>query len=144
LKVENTTSPWEEWRPGYNPYRRSPFQILGLSTIVKGPGPIRNAIRQRRQRIQNTPERFPLFGEPLDVAEVNEAEDRILDPEARLYAELCTHRPKLVTIDLGDVPSRLAEVAPPIPTPQGVLNAKRLARLVPAPVERTFPSLIES
>ena len=143
--MEHATSPWAEWRPGYNPYRRTPFQILGLSATVKGPGPVRNAIRQRRQRIQNAPERFPLFGEQLDVAEVNEAEDRILDPETRLYAELCTHRPKLVSLDLGDVSSRLAEVTPPmIPTPQGVLNAQRLTRLVPAPVERTFPSLIES
>ena len=142
--MEHTTSPWTEWRHGYNPYRRTPFQVLGLNSTVKGPGPIRNAIRQRRKRIQNTPERFPLFGEPLDVAEVNEAEDRILDPEGRLYAELCTHRPKLVSVDLGDVPSRLAEVTPPIPNPQGVLNAQRLARLVLAPVERTFPTLIES
>lgn len=142
--MEHTTSPWDEWRPGYNPYRRTPFQILGLSTTVKGAGPIRNAIRQRRQRIQNAPERFPLFGEPLDVAEVNEAEDRVLDPEARLYAELCTHRPKAVSIDLGDGPSRLAELTPPIPTPQGVQDAQRLARFVPAPARRTFPPLIES
>ncbi|MGH3784987.1 MAG: hypothetical protein ACRDRG_00175 [Pseudonocardiaceae bacterium] len=141
--MEQATSPWEEWRPGYNPYRRTPFQILGLTPTAKGPGPVRNAIRQRRQRIQNAPERFALFGEQLDVAEVNEAEDRILNPETRLYAELCTHRPKLVSIDLRHVAGRLAEVLPPVPNPQGVLNAQRLARLVPAPVERTFPSLIE-
>lgn len=142
--MEYATSPWEEWKSGYNPYRRTPFQVLGLSTSVKGPGPIRNTIRQRRQRIQNTPERFPLFGEALDVAEINEAEDRILDPEARLYAELCTHRPKLISIDLGDVPDRLAGVTPPITDTQGVLRAQRFIRFVPALVERTFPSLIES
>jgi hypothetical protein len=140
----HTTSPWAEWRPGYNPYRRTPFQILGLSATVKGSGPIRSAIRQRKQRIQNTPEKFPLFGEPVDVAEVNEAEDRILEPEARLYAELCTHRPKLVSMDFGDVPGRLAEISPPLPNPHSVLNAQRLVRLVPPPMERTFPSLIES
>lgn len=142
--MTGTISPWEEWRPGYNPYRRTPFQILGLDPTAKGPGPVRSAIRQRRQRIQNAPERFVLFGERLDVAQVNEAEDRILNPEARLYAELCTHRPKLVSLDLGNVSSRLAEITPPIPNPQATVDARRLARLVPAPVERTFPSLIES
>lgn len=141
--MTDTTSPWEEWRPGYNPYRRTPFQILGLSVTLKGRGPIMNAIRQRRQRIQNTPERFPLFGEPLDVAQVNEAEERILNPETRLYAELCTHRPRMVSIDLEDVPSRLAGITPPIPDPGRVPDTQRLSRLVPTPVERTFPALIE-
>lgn len=140
--MAHTTSPWEEWRPGYNPYRRTPFQILGISATVKGRGPIRSAIRQRRQRIQTTPERFSLFGESLDVAAVNEAEERILDPEARLYAELCTHRPRLVSIDLSDVSGPLSEMTPPILDP-GTPDIQRLIRLVPPPVERTFPTLTE-
>lgn len=138
------TSPWEEWRSGHNPYRRTPFQILGLSVTMKGRGPVRQAIRQRRQRIQNTPERFPLFSELLDVAQVNEAEERILNPEARLYAELCTHRPRRTVPDLKEVPARLAEISPQIPHPQGVLDPQRLARFVPPLRERTFPALIES
>jgi hypothetical protein len=141
--MAETSSPWEEWKPGYNPYRRTPFQVLGISVTMKGRGPIRNAIRQRRQRIQNTPERFPLFGAALDVAQVNEAEERILNPEARLYAELCTHRPRLAAIDLGDLPSQLAEIEPPIPVPQAALNAQRLSRLVPPLRKRTFPTLTE-
>lgn len=104
---------------------------------------LKNAINQRRRRIQNTPERFLLFGRPLDVAEVNEAENRILNAEARLYAELCTHRPRVISLDLGDAPGRLAEITPPIPTPQRVLETQRLARFVPALVQRTFSALIE-
>jgi hypothetical protein len=142
--MAHSSSPWEEWKQGHNPYRRTPFQILGLSATLKGRGPIRNAIRQRRQRIQNTPERFPLFGAVLDLAEVNEAEERILDPETRLYAELCTHRSRVVSIDLKDVPSRLAEITPPIPDPQCVRDVQRLTRFVPPLRVRTFPTLIES
>lgn len=143
MTTSHHTSPWEEWRPDQNPYRRTPFQILGLNLTLKGRGPIKAAIRQRRQRIQSTPERFRLFGELLDLAQVNEAEERILDPEARLYAELCTHRPRLASSDLGDTPSRLARLTPPIPSPQPVIDPQRLARLVRPPVARAFPALIE-
>lgn len=136
-------SPWEEWRPGQNPYRRTPFQILGLSVTVKGRAAIKTTIRRRRQRIQTTPERFPLFGASLDVAAVNEAEERVLEPEARLYAELCTHRPRQTSIDLREPSRGLAEITVPIPDVQLAIDPTRLARIVPPPSTRNFPPLIE-
>ena len=141
--MSDSKSPWEEWREGYNPYRRTPFQVLGLSVKVKGRAAIKAAIRQRRQRIEAAPERFVLFGEQLDVAAVNEAEERVLDPEARLYAELCTHRPRQTSLDLGAQRTGLAEVTVPIPDVPTEVDRARLARIVPAPRARTFPPLVE-
>lgn len=141
--MPDSMSPWDEWRPGQNPYRRTPFQVLALRVTVKGRAAIKAAIRQRRQRIQATPERFPLFGERLDAAAVNDAEDRILDPESRLYAELCTHRPRGAPIDLGSVRTGLAEITVPIPEVRPSVDRERLARLVAPPAKRTFPRLIE-
>lgn len=141
--MPDNTSPWEEWRPGQNPYRRTPFQILALPVTAKGRAAIKAVVRQRRQRIQNTPERFPLFGELLDVAAVNEAEERVLEPQARLYAELCTHRPRKTSIDLREQRNGLAEITVPIPDVPLVLDPTRLARIVPPPAMRNFPPLIE-
>lgn len=136
-------SPWEEWRAGHNPYRRTPFQVLGISVTIKGRAAIKAAIRQRRRRIEAAPERFVLFGEQLDVAAVNEAEERVLEPEGRLYAELCTHRPRQTSIDLGTQRSELAEITAPIPDVPPEVDRSRLARLVAPPAPRTFPPLID-
>jgi len=141
--MPDNASPWDEWRPGRNPYRRTPFQILALPVTTKGRAAIKTAIRQRRQRIQNTPERFSLFGELLDVAAVNEAEERVLEPEARLYAELCTHRPRQTSIDFREQRNDLAEITVPIPNVSLVIDPARLARIVPPPATRSFSPLID-
>lgn len=88
-----TGNPWT-WRDGQNPYRATPFQVLALSPDVIGRGAILNHVRKRRQRIERRADRYPLFGRPLRVAEVNAAEEKIKDPTERLLAQLCTHWPE--------------------------------------------------
>jgi len=136
-------NPWI-WHEGHNPYRSTAFQVLALGVDVRGRAAIRAQIRLRRQRIQSAPERFPLFGRTLSEAEINEAEEQIQDPAARLMAELCTHRPRPAHIDLGDLGDRLAAIAAHHhgDTPATVSpNWQELRRLVAPPQRRLFDPL---
>ncbi|MFE9645524.1 hypothetical protein ACFYO0_15740 [Streptomyces sp. NPDC006365] len=85
-------NPWQ-WRDGHNPYYRTPLQILGLDPDRTGRAAVRAAARRRRLRVERGADRFPVFGRPLEIAEVNAAEEELLTPTGRLLAELRTHRP---------------------------------------------------
>ncbi len=136
-------NPWA-WQEGHNPYRSTAFQVLALGVNVQGRAAIRAQIRLRRQRIKSAPERFPLFGRTLSEAEINEAEERVQDPAARLLAELCTHRPRPARIDLGDLGDRLAAIPPRHHRDSPVAfapNWQELRRLVASPRPRVFKPL---
>lgn len=132
-------NPWT-WREGQNPYRRTPFQVLGLGTDVRGRAAIKARIKNRRTKIHNAPERFPLFGRLLSEAEINAAETAIEDPESRLYAELCTHRPRQ---HRGPAPAeRLAGLAVPDVHPAVTIDLARLRHLVPTPPRRAHVPIV--
>jgi hypothetical protein len=107
--------PWQ-WLGGRNPYRRTAFQVLDLGLEVHGRGSIQRQVERRRARIRNAPGRHRLFGQELTEAEVNQASQVLQDPEARLYAELCTHQRHDVELDTEAAKAlakRLAELAVP-------------------------------
>ncbi|MFC9999696.1 hypothetical protein [Nocardia sp. NPDC127526] len=93
------TNPWA-WQDR-NPYYATAFQILDLDPTA-APAVVRARIAARRKRITYDATRFPLFGEVLDVARINAAEEQLGTPSARLRAELITHRPVPSDADLGD------------------------------------------
>lgn len=141
-------NPWA-WRSGENPYRRTPFQVLGLEVNLRGHGAIQAHIRARRRRIQGNPERFRVFGEMLDEARVNASERLIDHPGGRLYAELCMHRPP-VAADEEDVAARLEEtttlvkkIRVPVPHPEVQIEARRLVRFLEPPAPRDFRPLLD-
>lgn len=134
-------NPWA-WN-GANPYRGTAFQVLGLSPAVTGRASIKAQVQKRRQRVRNAPERFPLFGELLDEARINEAEAAISKPEGRIYAELCTHRPRVASADVGDLAHAVAEVPVSPLTVEYHLDLARLAALAPRPRRRELKPLIE-
>ena len=135
-------NPWR-WREGRNPYLCTPFQILDLALDVKGRGPIEKHIRQRRDRIKNAPERFKLFGEVLDEARVNAAADALRDPNQRLYAELCTHRPvKAVAFNFDGMVKDLEAITVQPLSHAFAIDLNQLARLVPPPAPRTYEALL--
>ena len=108
-------NPWQ-WLGGRNPYRRTAFQVLDLGLEVHGRGSIQRQVERRRARIRNAPRRHRLFGEELTEAEVNRASQVLQDPEARLYAELCTHQRHDVEFDTEAAEAlakQLAELAVP-------------------------------
>jgi hypothetical protein len=132
-------NPWR-WSGGRSPYRRTPFQVLDLGMEVRGRGAIRQRVERRRRRIRNAPGRYRLFDEPLTEAHINEAEQLLRDPAARLYAELCTHQEHDLELDRAELdelralleglatptvevraglePARLLGVLPPLPRPE--------------------------
>ncbi|PSK98495.1 hypothetical protein CLV63_105169 [Murinocardiopsis flavida] len=129
-------NPWA-WQDGRNPYTWTPFQVLDLPPDTAGRAAIDAHVRKRRGRVARAPERYPVFGRIPTVADVNEAAEQIRDPEARLLAELRTHRP-----ERADAAERVAVPAPPeIPAPEPVVRADALYRLVPPPAPRHFERL---
>jgi hypothetical protein len=136
-----SASPWA-WRQGRNPYRSTPLQVLALPPRLPSSAAYRAHLRQRRTRIVNAPQKYPLFGALLTEADLNDAAERIKDPEGRLLAELCAHRPRAVRVDLGEARGLLATVQSPIPDLPMNLDPARLRRLVPPIEARTFPSLL--
>jgi hypothetical protein len=133
-------NPWA-WQGGQNPYLATPFQILGLDVNLRGRVAIRNLVRTRRQRVRTTPERFPLFGRVLTESEVNQAEHAIAHPATRLLAELCTHRPRSMSVEVADLGERLAGLPASDPGQPEVVNVDGLREHVPRPGRRTFPPL---
>ncbi len=134
-------SPWT-WRAGHNPYRETPFQVLGLGVDVRGRAAVKARIKNRRTKICNAPERFPLFGRALSEADINAAETMLEDLEGRVYAELCTHRPRREKRDGPTPAARLAALAvPDVRMPLSV-DPARLRRLVPTPPRRVHPPLV--
>jgi hypothetical protein len=85
-------NPWR-WRDGHDPYHRTPLQVLGIAPDLTGRSAVRAAARRRRLRVERGADRFPLFGCPVELAEVNEAEQELTTATGRLLAELRTHRP---------------------------------------------------
>ncbi|MBB4932947.1 hypothetical protein F4561_003767 [Lipingzhangella halophila] len=133
-------NPWA-WQEGRNPYRATPFQVLDLDPDTAGRAAINAHVRRRRQRVSRAPERYPLFGEHLRLADVNEAAEQIQDPRGRLLAELRTHRPELGD-DSAHFAERIAGLEPPeSPRSPITVHAKRLAQLAPPPVPRSFTRL---
>jgi hypothetical protein len=138
-------NPWA-WQEGRNPYTATAFQVLALDVNLRGRAAIRAHINARRRRVRNAPERFPLFGRPLSEAEINEAEERILDPEGRLLAELCTHRQRSTRLEVEDLEQRLDALTnpgdrPAVNAPKVSVNRNALRALVPPPSPRTFAPL---
>lgn len=129
-------NPWA-WQDGRNPYTWTPFLVLDLPPDIAGRAAIDARVRKRRQRIQRAPERYRVLGRTPSVADVNEAAEQVRDPEARLLAELRTHRPEHPRDD-GAEP-----VPPPpdIPEVPAVLHPDLLTRLVPPPAPRRFDRL---
>jgi hypothetical protein len=134
--------PWV-WRDGYNPYRRTLFQVLGLSIDVCGRAAIKANVKARRKRIAATPKRFPLFGDLLTEAAVMDAGTAIEDPEARAYAELCTHRARETAIDVSGLAGRARGLAFPDLRLPVVLDDDRLRRAIPPLPRRDFASLLD-
>ncbi|QBI53040.1 hypothetical protein [Streptomonospora litoralis] len=133
-------NPWA-WQDGRNPYRATPFQILDLAPDTLGRAAVHARIRRRRQRVSRAPERNPLFGEQLAVADVNEAAEQIQDPRGRLLAELRTHRPER-SEGRSRFAERVAGIEPPAaPEPPAAVRAQDLVRLAPEPVPRSFPRM---
>ncbi|MDA8370267.1 MAG: hypothetical protein M0026_10410 [Nocardiopsaceae bacterium] len=129
-------NPWA-WQDGRNPYTWTPFQVLDLPPDTAGRAAIDARVRKRRQRVARAPERYSVFGREPTVADVNEAAEQVRDPEARLLAELRTHRPE--RIPKGD---QVAVPPPPeIPLPPVVVNTDALSRLAPPPAPRHFERL---
>ena len=134
-------SPWT-WRSDHNPYRQTPFQVLGLSPDVRGRAAIKARIKNRRTKIRNAPERFLLFGRTVSEAEINAAETLLEEPEGRVYAELCTHRPRQVASNGPAPEARLADLIVPDVRVPITVDPARLRRLVPAPVRRVHEPLV--
>lgn len=133
-------NPWA-WQDGRNPYRSTPFQVLDLEPDTTGRAAINAHIRRRRQRVSRAPERYPLFGRSLSVADVNEAAEQIQAPRDRLLAELRAHRPERGD-DTSRFAARFADLEPPdVPRAKITVRAKSLAQLAPPPVSRSFKRL---
>jgi hypothetical protein len=122
--------PWV-WRTDGNPYRETLFQILDLDPTVTRSGAIKAHADRRLKRIKNAPERYPLFGRPLTEARVNRAAHAIRDPEARVYALLCTHHPRAAEVDLAEFATRLADVPLPEPDAGVTIDVVGLLRAAP-------------
>lgn len=133
-------NPWS-WKVGINPYRNTPFQILALDVMVHGRGPIRRHVDERAIRVRRAPKKCLVFGEQIGEAAVVAAAKAIEDAEGRLYAELRTHRPRRVELDVRELARRLGEMQAPVGRQPLRPNAARLARLVPPPRPRQFPPL---
>ncbi|MFI6869503.1 hypothetical protein [Nocardia sp. NPDC050406] len=86
-----SVNPWA-WN-ARNPYYETAFQVLDLDPTVDR-ATARARIAARRKRISYDASRFPLFGTPLGVAQINAAEEQLADPASRVAAELLTHRPE--------------------------------------------------
>jgi hypothetical protein len=133
--------PWQ-WRDGRNPYRRTAFQVLDLGLEVQGRRSIQRQVERRRARIRNAPGHNRLFGEELNEAEVNQAEQVLRDPEARLYAELCTHQHHEVELDTKAVDAlarRLDELAVPEIEASVVPDRAWLLGVLPPVGQEAFP-----
>jgi hypothetical protein len=133
--------PWR-WLGGRNPYRRTAFQVLDLGPEVHGRGSIQRQVERRRARIRNAPGRHRLFGEELTEAEVNQAAQVLQDPEAWLYAELCTHQCHDVELDTGAAEAlakRLAELAVPEIEAGVALDRARLLAVLPPLGQEALP-----
>lgn len=133
--------PWR-WLGGRNPYRRTAFQILGIGLDVQGRRDIQRQVDRRRARIRNAPGRNRLFGEVLSEADVNQAEQVLRDPEARLYAELCTHQRHDVVIEAEAaraLAERLAELTVPAVEADVVPERSRLLALLPPVGQEALP-----
>jgi hypothetical protein len=143
-----STSQWA-WQDGRNPYRSTAFQVLALDVNLRGRAAIRAHIKTRRQRVHNAPERFLLFGKALTEADINEAEQRVQDPAARLLDELCTHRPpagpdtpaEAHRTELSAITAELETLAPQNGVAPVTVNTAELARLIPPARPRTFDPL---
>jgi hypothetical protein len=134
------SGPWL-WRDGRNPYRRTPFQALALDPNLRGKAGIRAHTKQRLARIRNAAHQFPVFGEVLTEAQVQAAAARIGDPAGRVYAELCTHRPRVFRVDVDEVAARLNEIVMPEIRPAVTIRPDRLVHLVERPAPREFRPL---
>ncbi|NNH72227.1 hypothetical protein HLB23_20590 [Nocardia uniformis] len=91
-------NPWA-WT-GRNPYYETAFQVLDLDPTADRAA-ARTRISARRKRISYDASRFPLFGTPLSVAQINAAEEQLTTASTRLAAELLTHRPEPEGVDLA-------------------------------------------
>ncbi|MFE3194365.1 hypothetical protein ACFXHA_35550 [Nocardia sp. NPDC059240] len=133
------------WRER-NPYYETAFQVLDIDPTADR-AMVRTRIAARRKRISYDAKRFPLFGEILDVPRINDAEQQLDTPRARLAAELITHRPEPEGEDLPEL-TELLELAGSLSTtteyeaaaaPSGglELDYRVLPRLLPGPTEET-------
>lgn len=93
-------NPWA-WHDR-NPYYETAFQVLDIDPTADR-ATTRARITARRKRISYDAKRFPLFGEILTVARINAAEEQLATPQARLSAELLTHRPEPAGDDLAEL-----------------------------------------
>ncbi|MFI1918696.1 hypothetical protein [Nocardia sp. NPDC020380] len=129
------------WRDR-NPYYETAFQVLDVDPTADRAA-TRARIAARRKRISYDAKRFPLFGAILTVAQVNEAEEQLATPRARIAAELLTHRPEPSGDDLADLNdllelSRTLSTATEAPAQdhEAGFDYRVLLALLPAPADQ--------
>ncbi len=82
------------WRNGpiyQNPYYRTAFRIGRVPREMSRHRTLVKCIGQTRKIVNNTPDRHVVNGEPVSMAELNSAEEILLDPLRRIREELLHH-----------------------------------------------------
>jgi hypothetical protein len=99
-----------------SPYRRTAFKALGLTANQVDRASIVHAAEARRQAVTHVPGYHQLGGRPLTLADINRAEEALLDPNRRVIEELLEHAPEQPVVDqLQVMASRLEAPDWPVP-----------------------------
>lgn len=82
------------WRRGsltQNPYARTAFRVARVPREVVRHRTVVELIVQTRQLVGADPKAHTIGGRPVDLAEINAAEQVLLDPRKRILEELLEH-----------------------------------------------------
>lgn len=90
------------WRRGplnRNPYYRTAFRVAGVSRETVRHRTIVQRISQTRRVVRTDPQQHTVNNEPVTDAEINAAEQILLDPKKRILEELIHHAAEKPPID---------------------------------------------
>jgi hypothetical protein len=80
-------NPWDKQK---NPYLYNAFETVNIEPSLTSWRKVRNIIRQRKRAVEVSSPK--IYGEQVDVADINQAEEILQDPNKRIAEELLQHK----------------------------------------------------